>query len=99
MTDNNVIDTINKSPYLKFGLLSIVAILFGVLGIWIVPGPLSAFPAIVGNLGFGMGIWWLIDKYVLTDLDTIVEIKKGNIAFAILILSIAIIIAASISAT
>ena len=91
--------TIENTPYLKFGLIAALAILFGVLGVLFVPAVLSAYPAIVGNIGFGVGLWWLIDKFVLKNIDTIEEIKKGNIAFALLLLALAIIIAASIHAT
>lgn len=30
------------------------------------------------------------DKYILTDIDTITELKKGNIAYAIFMLAIAV---------
>jgi len=91
--------TIENISYLKFGLIAIFAIIFGILGILFVPTILSAYPAIVGNIGFGIGLWWLIDKFALKNIDTINEIKKGNIAFGLLLLALAIIIAASIYAT
>jgi hypothetical protein len=60
---------------------------------------ITAFFAIVANVGVGIGIFYIIDRFVLQSIDTIGEIKKGNIAYAILFLSIILLIAASIVAT
>jgi len=93
-------DLMNNIPsYLKFGIIAILAIIIGTLGLIFCPDVLSSYPAIIGNVGFGIGIWWAIDKFVLKTIDTIEEIKKGNIAFGLLLLAIAIIIGAAISAT
>lgn len=113
MADNNLLDDIHNtvddivgslknSPYLKVGALAVIAIIIGVLGVVVLPNfaPLiTAFFAIVANVGIGLGIWYLIDRFVLQSVDTIGEIKRGNIAYAILVLSIILLIAAAIVAT
>lgn len=84
------------SPYLKLGYIAIAAVILGVLGIILLPGMISAFPAIIGNLGIGIGAWWVIDKYALTDINTIDEIKKNNTSFGLMMIAFAIILAAAI---
>jgi hypothetical protein len=90
----------NISNYIKSGFLSIVLILSGVLLLILLQGTIiSSLAAIIANLGFGIGVLWAFDKFLLKDIDTLDEIKKGNIAFSILYLSWCIIISASILAT
>lgn len=88
--------------YFSLGKSIIYFILIGIIGLifssMIIP-MLSAFPAILGNVGFGLLVIYIIDKYVFKDIDTIEEIKKGNIAYSIIILAFALIIMASILAT
>lgn len=50
--------------------------------------------AIVGAIG----AFWVFDRFILSEIDTIEELKKGNTAYAIFLLSIAIMVAAAISA-
>lgn len=86
--------------YIKAGFLSIILITVGILLLILLQGTIiSSLAAIIANLGFGIGVLWAFDKYLLKDIDTLIEIKKGNIAFAILYLSWCIIIGASILAT
>lgn len=58
---------------------------------------LSAFAAAFGKGVLGAVMFYLTDVVVLNEIDTITELKKGNIAYAIFILSYAIILAACIS--
>lgn len=44
----------------------------------------------------GVFLFWIFDRYAVKEIDTIAELKKGNIAYAIFLLGIAIIIAAAI---
>jgi len=37
-------------------------------------------------------VFFLVDKYVMNEVDTIEELKKGNIAYAVFVLSYAIVI-------
>jgi hypothetical protein len=58
---------------------------------------LSGFAAALGKAVLGALAFWLTDEILLRDIDTITELKKQNIAYAIFILSYAIILAACIS--
>lgn len=90
----------NISNYIKSGFLSIILIIVGILLLILLQGTIiSSLAAIIANLGFGIGVLWAFDKFLLKDIDTLDEIKKGNIAFAILYLSWCLIIGSSILAT
>lgn len=43
------------------------------------------FPADLVKMAIGIIIFTLIDKFILKDIDTIEELKKGNIAYALVI--------------
>jgi hypothetical protein len=43
----------------------------------------------------GIFLFWVIDKYAVKEIDTIEELKKGNVAYAIFLFGIALIIAAA----
>ena len=43
------------------------------------------FPADLVKMAIGIIIFTLIDKFILKDIDTIEELKKGNIAYAMVI--------------
>lgn len=86
--------------YLKTGLISLITMIVGIVGLVIFSNILpqiTSFFAIIANVGESLGIIYLIDKYVLKDINTLQEIKNGNISYSIFILSICIIIAFSIS--
>lgn len=44
--------------------------------------------------GIFIGIYAAFDKYVMKDIDTVAELKKGNIAYAIALAAIAIVFVA-----
>ena len=93
-------ENVKTNPYLKFGLIAIAAIFIGILGLIFVPAFVSAYPAIIGNVGFGLGIFWIVDKYVLKGVNTINEIiVQKNVAYGLLLIAIAMMICASILAT
>ncbi len=60
---------------------------------------LSAFGAILGNVSIGLIILWAIDKFALKNIDTPTELKKGNIAYAIFWLGLALVILGSLLAS
>jgi len=58
----------------------------------------SAFAVAIAMITVGISIFWVIDRFLLKELDTIEELKKGNTAYAIFLLSIALVLAAAILA-
>jgi len=40
-------------------------------------------------------LFWIIDKYAVPEVDTMEELKKGNVAYAIFLLALSIIFAGS----
>ncbi|MEM4626462.1 MAG: hypothetical protein QXF70_03500 [Candidatus Bilamarchaeaceae archaeon] len=56
----------------------------------------SSFPMAILKSIFGIFIFWLIDRFALHELDTIEELKKGNIAYALFVLGICVIIAVAV---
>ena len=60
---------------------------------------MSAFGSIIVNVSLALFILWVVDKFVLIDVNTVEELKKGNIAYALFWIGISIIIHAAISAS
>lgn len=44
----------------------------------------------------GVFLVWVFDKYAMKEVDTVEELKKGNIAYALFMLGLCIVIAAAI---
>lgn len=57
----------------------------------------TSFPMAILKSIIGIFVFWLIDKYALYEIDTIEELKKGNIAYAIFVLGICIIVACAVA--
>ncbi len=57
---------------------------------------LSSFPFAILKAIIGIFIFWLIDRFALHEIDTIQELKKGNIAYALFVLGICVIIAVAV---
>jgi hypothetical protein len=57
----------------------------------------SAFAVAIAKVTIGATIFYLFDLLALKDIQTIEELKKGNIAFAIFFLGFAILIAACVA--
>ena len=75
------------------------ATFFAILFIWLTYNYLIEFSSFAvgmakGILGFFMV--WVLDKYGVKEIDTIEELKKGNIAYALFVLGIWIVVAAAI---
>jgi len=101
---NNYLKNRNSrvTNYLRVGIISILSVVIGFIGViyFSTTFPIiTAYFGIIGNVGLGIGVWYIIDRYVLRNVNTIEEIEKGNIAYSILALSIMILIAAAILAT
>jgi hypothetical protein len=56
----------------------------------------SSFSVGLAKGVLGIFLYWIIDKYAVKEIDTIAELKKGNIAYGLFTLGIAIIVAAAI---
>lgn len=54
---------------------------------------LADFPAGIVKIGIGIIIYWLFDKYLLKEIDTIEELKKGNTAYALFIFALCYLLA------
>jgi len=56
----------------------------------------SSFAVIATVSVLAISIFMLFDKYIMHEIDTITELKKGNVAYALFLLGICIVIAAAI---
>jgi hypothetical protein len=61
------------------------------------PVEFSGFAAGLAKATMGMLLFVLFDRYVLWGIDTVEELKKGNTAYAIFLLSVAVLLAACIA--
>lgn len=57
----------------------------------------SYIGAAVLKVGISVLLFWIIDSYLIHEIDTIHEIKRGNVAYAIVILGYCIIVGLAIS--
>ncbi|MEW6506397.1 MAG: hypothetical protein AB1432_01495 [Bacteroidota bacterium] len=57
---------------------------------------LSSFSVGLAKGVLGIFMFWIFDKYAVKEIDTIKELKERNIAYALFLLGMAIIIAAAI---
>ena len=60
-------------------------------------GAMSRFPAAILLMWVGISVWIFVDRFFFPEIDTVQEIKKGNIAYALVLFAIALIIAAVIT--
>ncbi len=58
---------------------------------------LSGFAAGLLKWLLALGVFYLFDAFVLSSVDTVEELKKGNVAYAIFLLAVAVIAAACLS--
>lgn len=59
----------------------------------------SSFAVILLKITIGFTLFWLIDKFAMDEIDTMEEIKKGNISYGLLLLGLSITIAAAVIAS
>ena len=57
---------------------------------------LSSFAVAITKAIISLILFWLFDKYAMKEVDTIEQLKNGNIAYALFMLALAVIIAAAI---
>lgn len=65
---------------------------------------LSMYAVAFSTLGFafakaaiGLILFWLFDRYVMKEIDTFTQLKRGNVAYALFLVAIAIVLAATIA--
>lgn len=85
--------TFDKYKYMIY-ILAISLILFGI--IFILIPEFSGFLAIFIKASFGIVGFYFMDKFFLKGVDTVDEIKKGNMAVPIIHLAYALIYASAI---
>lgn len=73
-------------------ILSIIFVMI-TLKFWI---EISLFSIALLKAAIGILLFIILDKVGLKEIDTIDELKKGNIAYALFLLSLALLISASI---
>lgn len=56
----------------------------------------SLFPAGLMKVGIVITLFYQFDKYILKGIDTLEELQKGNIAYSLFLLAIAILISSAI---
>lgn len=57
---------------------------------------LSTFAVGIGKGALGLMLIWVFDKYAMKEIDTVEELKRGNIAYAIFFLGLSLVVAAAI---
>jgi len=76
----------------------LVVVLFAIVSNYITLGwfvEISSYAVGLAKGTLGIFLFWVFDKYAVKEIDTITELKKGNVAYAIYLLGIAIVIAAA----
>lgn len=60
---------------------------------------ISSFAVGLGKAALGIFLFWIYDKYAMKEIDTVEQLKNGNIAYAIFLLSLALLVASAIIAS
>jgi len=77
------------------GIMAFVAVIFIFITFnWLVE--LSAFAVGIAKGVLGVVMVWIFDRYAMKEIDTVEELKKGNIAYGLFMLGLFVIIAAAI---
>ncbi len=63
----------------------------------VTPVELSGFAAGLLKAALAVGLFWAFDRYVLDEVDTVAELKAGNAAYAIALLALAVLLAATVA--
>ena len=58
---------------------------------------LSGFAAGLLKAALAVGAFWAFDRFVLRDLDTVAELKAGNVAYGLMLVALAILLAATVA--
>lgn len=63
----------------------------------VTPVELSGFAAGLLKAALAVGLFWAFDRYVLDEVDTVAELKAGNVAYALALLALAVLLAATVA--
>ena len=63
----------------------------------VTPIELSGFAAGLLKAALAVGLFWAFDRYVLEEVDTVAELKAGNVAYALALLALAVLLAATVA--
>lgn len=58
---------------------------------------LSGFAAGLLKAALAVGAFWAFDRFVLTELDTAAELKAGNVAYGLMLVALALLLAATVA--
>ncbi|MFN3597043.1 MAG: CHAP domain-containing protein [Rubricoccaceae bacterium] len=58
---------------------------------------LSGFAAGLLKAALAVGAFWAFDRFVLRDLDTVAELKAGNVAYGLMLVALALLLAATVA--
>jgi len=72
-------------PHHKFFIVAIIISAVAVIGTFNYLVNYSGFAAGLAKSIIGIGLFYVTDKYGLHEIDTLTQIKKGNIAYALLL--------------
>jgi len=90
-----MIEFLKNSATKTIAVVAFIAIIFIYITFnWLIE--LSSFSVGLAKGVLGIFMFWIFDRYAVKEIDTINELKERNIAYAIFLLGIAIIIAAAI---
>ncbi|MEW6507186.1 MAG: hypothetical protein AB1432_05515 [Bacteroidota bacterium] len=90
-----MLDFFKNSAFKTIAIVTFFAVVFIYITFnWLIE--LSSFSVGLAKGALGVFLFWVFDKYAVKEIDTITELKERNIAYAIFLLGIAIIIAAAI---
>lgn len=88
-------DFFRNSAFKTFAVVTFFAVIFIFISFnWLIE--LSSFAVGIAKGALGVLLVWVFDKYAMKEIDTIQELKKGNIAYALFILGLCIVIASAI---
>lgn len=88
---------IGKNTVIFLSLILIGAVMYYLLAEVIGPfAPMSSFPAAVLKMTLVVAAWMYFDDIHFSEIDSVYEIQKGNTAYSIVLLAIAILIASVI---
>lgn len=63
----------------------------------VTPIELSGFAAGLLKAALAVGLFWAFDRYVLDEVDTVAELRAGNVAYALALLALAVLLAATVA--
>lgn len=92
---NSIKDFFSNSAFKTVAVISILATVSIFLTFsWFIE--LSSFAVGIAKAALGVFLAWSFDKYAMPEINTVDELKKGNIAYALFFLGLCIIVAAAI---